>query len=202
MLESKRIHPISLAGPWDEGYALDKHVINSTYQGEDVFGHPQYDTLRTPIGEVLYRFKYRNNFNALSNILELAKPFLDNWTAVHGIDAVLPVPPSRKDRLYQPVTEIARSIAEYLKKPWSDEVLVKTSSQQSKNENTEDKHNIKGTIKQLRPAKRACKILLVDDLFQTGTTLGECCKVLREDALIEKIYALAITKTNKETDLL
>lgn len=33
------ISPIKLIGNWDEGYALDKHIISSIPIGEDVYGH-------------------------------------------------------------------------------------------------------------------------------------------------------------------
>ena len=30
-------------GPWDAGWVLDKHMLKSTYLGEDAYGHPQFD---------------------------------------------------------------------------------------------------------------------------------------------------------------
>jgi predicted amidophosphoribosyltransferase len=194
------ISPIELHGIWTEGFALDRHVVSSTFIGEDAFGHPQYETQRTPIGEALYQFKYRNTYNALGKILELAFPFLDKWAAVKDVDVILSVPPSKKDRFYQPVQEIAKSIAEYIKKPYSEEILVKTTEEQAKNQNSDEKQSIIGSIIQSRPAKYPCKILLIDDLFQSGTTFTECTQVLTKDKLIKAVYVLAITKTTKESD--
>jgi predicted amidophosphoribosyltransferase len=195
------IHPVKLEGAWDEGYALDRHVVSSTLIGEDAFGHPQYETVRTALGEALYRFKYRNDFNTLNTILAIMEPFLDEWKALQVVDVVLPVPPSKKNRLYQPAFEIAQKVAEYLKKPFSEEVLIKTTDEQLKNQSSDEKSIITGSIKQLRPAKRPCNLLLVDDLFQSGATIAECVKVLRQDKLIEKIYVLAITKTARESEI-
>jgi predicted amidophosphoribosyltransferase len=198
--EESEMSPIELHGIWTEGFALDRHVVSSTFIGEDAFGHPQYDTQRTPIGEALYQFKYRNVYNALSTILELAYPFLDTWEALKNIDVILPVPPSKKERFYQPVQEIAKSIAEYIKKPYSEEVLAKTTDEQAKNQNSDEKQSIAGSIIQLRPAKSPCKILLIDDLFQSGATLTECTQVLMKDKLIKAVFVLTITKTAKELD--
>ena len=40
-------------------------------------------------------------------------------------------------------------------------------------------------------------VLIVDDLYSTGATLNEVCKILREDRNVMKIYVLAITKTKR-----
>jgi competence protein ComFC len=47
--------PKKLKGPWEDGYALDIHTISSEFIGHNEFGHPQFDTKRTEIGELLYR---------------------------------------------------------------------------------------------------------------------------------------------------
>ncbi len=46
-----------------------------------------------------------------------------------------------------------------------------------------------------KPAKRKCSILLIDDIYNTGSTANECTKVLKSDPLIDKVYYLAIGKT-------
>ena len=38
-------------------------------------------------------------------------------------------------------------------------------------------------------------ILVIDDLYSTGATLNEVCKVLRNDKNVKTIYCLAMTKT-------
>ena len=45
---------------------------------------------------------------------------------------------------------------------------------------------------------RDCNILLIDDIYHTGTTLNSCVKALREDFRIKNIYALTMTKTKGE----
>lgn len=49
-----------------------------------------------------------------------------------------------------------------------------------------------------KKAKRDCNILLIDDIYHTGTTLNSCVKALREDSRIKSIYVLTMTKTKGE----
>jgi hypothetical protein len=55
------INPRRLAGPWNEGYALDVHTRGSTFLGYDQYGHARFDTMRSPVGELLYRLKYQRD---------------------------------------------------------------------------------------------------------------------------------------------
>lgn len=187
------INPINLTGNWDEGYVLDQHVLSSVPIGEDVYGHMQFSTTRSELGELLYLFKYKGRYDCLQNIMELVKPFLDSWKALKTVDIILPVP-SSKPRSYQPANEIANAISDYLNISVSDEVLKKTTSEQSKNMDRSQKH-LEGSIIALKKAIKPHTILLVDDLYSTGETLNECVRVLREDENLKKIYVLAMTKT-------
>jgi hypothetical protein len=45
------ISPRKLVGKWTVGYSLDVHTTGSTYLGDDEYGHPQFDTQRSEIGE-------------------------------------------------------------------------------------------------------------------------------------------------------
>ena len=38
-------------------------------------------------------------------------------------------------------------------------------------------------------------ILIVDDLYSTGATLNEVCKILKQDKNVGNIYCLVMTKT-------
>jgi len=186
------IKPIKLEGNWDEGYALDSHVVSSTPKGENVYGHMEYDTVRSELGELLFQFKYRNKYKCIESIIELIKPFLDSWKVLKDVNIILPVPSSNQ-RTYQPAVEIAISISEYLDLSFTDKVLKKTSNQQSKNMNRTDK-NLKNSFVAKVKAKKPHNILLVDDLFSTGESFRECVSILKQDPNLKKIYVLAMTK--------
>jgi hypothetical protein len=48
-------HPKEIEGSWDRGYVLDAHTISSTMIGYNEFGHSEFDTVRSPLGELVYR---------------------------------------------------------------------------------------------------------------------------------------------------
>ncbi len=148
------------------------------------------ENTRTEIGELIYKFKYQKDRESLFKIMNLIKDILDKWKLREKIDLVIPVPPSNKEREYQPVFEIAKEIAKCLGKECKLDLLLKESKLQVK-----DGYDIRGMIKQTIKLDNPSNILVIDDLYSTGATLNETCKVLREDNNVKKIYCLAMTKT-------
>lgn len=122
--------------------------------------------------------------------MEMIKDVLDKWKLKEKIDVVIPVPPSNKKRIYQPVFEIAKEIAKYLNKECVIDMLSKESELQIK-----DGYSVNGMIIKNKKVENKKSILVIDDLFSTGATLNEVCRVLKTDDNIDKIYCLALTKT-------
>ena len=84
-------NPIKLSGVWKAGFALDVHTVSSEYLGEDEFGHKQYNTIRSDVGELLYRLKYRSE-KTVAKVLALeAAKFIRSKDWI--IDVIAPVPP-------------------------------------------------------------------------------------------------------------
>lgn len=189
------INPMRLSGHWDAGYVLDRHIVKSVPLGDDEYGHPQFDNTRSPIGELLYQFKYRRNFDCLTEIIDTIDYFLDNVIDMSDFDVIIPVPPTQKLRLYQPVFMIANALAVKRKIPYVSNVLAKNSKIESKSLSSVEKRKLNGSIVKQRKCLRPTNVLLIDDLYGTGCTLNQCTDVLRKDSNIKKIYVLAITKT-------
>jgi len=190
------INPFEIKGNWDKGYVLDRHVLKSVPKGENVYGRMDFDNTRSELGELLYQFKNKGNYDCLSEIMELVNPFLEEWKDLKEVDIVLPVP-STKFRNYQPTEEIAMAIADHLNISYLDSVLDNIGSTQAKNIPKSDR-SMKGSIVANMRATREHTILLVDDLFDTGSTMSECVSVLRDDPKLKNIYVLAMTKTKGE----
>ena len=190
------IHPIQLFGEWDQGWALDTHTISSEYIGDDPFGHPRYDTTRSYIGELMYQLKYRVNTSVLPAIVDEVTGLLESKGLLSSIDLIIPAPPT-KDRTFQPVFAIAEAVAKQNDIFFSDDALVKTSSLEAKSMDWSAKKKLKGSVHFTKEFIRPCNVLLIDDVYETGSTLKACVNALREDPKTGKIYVLTITKTRR-----
>lgn len=190
------INPILLNGPWTQGYALDKHINSSTYLGEDEYGHPQFETVRSDLGELVYQLKYRNQ-DTVAQIMPYAIPFISNQWSKNNINLIVPVPPT-KERTVQPVFEICKAISAKLSIYLDLELLKKTKSQQLKGLDLAEKQNaISNSIVMNRRIVAPVNILIIDDLYQSGATLVAVTNILKSVELVGNIYVLTMTKTKK-----
>ena len=184
------LNPIKIYGTWDDGIVLDNHMIKSVFLGYDENGKEMFENTRTELGELIYNLKYKNKKENVTKIINLIKDQLEKLKLKEKIDIVIPVPPSKKSRKYQPVFELAKEIAKYLKKEYEENILSKKSMLEVK-----DGYNIVGTIEQIKKINKKSNILIIDDLYSTGKTLNETCKILKKDNNVNKIYCIAMTKT-------
>ena len=106
-----RIDPKEIIGPWKQGYSLDRHTELSTMIGYNEFGHPEFDTLRSPLGELVYKLKYKQDKTVLEPIAETVAEFVREW----GIqpEVVIPMPPS-KQHAEQPLFMIVEALGRIL----------------------------------------------------------------------------------------
>lgn len=187
-----------ISGNWDAGFALDKHSLHSEYIGDDAYGHPQFDTTRTEVGEALFRLKYRNDY---SKVEVLAADVVDNLVPRFSkIGFIVPMPPSYP-RKRQPVVEIARAVGQLLGVPMFDNLLVKrpaaSGTQQVKNlQGREAKvAALKGrfAIDPVITNKGRWNVLLLDDLFDSGASMEAACATLQTYEKVNRIYVAAIT---------
>ena len=187
------LEPIKIFGNWDDGYALDNHMLSSEFLGYDENGKEKFNNTRTQVGELVYQIKYNHNKEKLNELLNMMKSFLDSWKIKDKTDLIISAPPSKQNRSHQPVFEIANIIGSYLEKSVDNAILVKNTNLQAKDGHT----NIDGVIVKNKTFDRPVSILLVDDLYSTGATLNEAAKILKNDENVNNIYVLAMTKTRR-----
>jgi predicted amidophosphoribosyltransferase len=173
-----------------EGFVLDRHVLSSRplgYLGE----HMQFETTRSPLGELVYQLKYRNA--PPNDIIETAMSFVtDRWSGL--IDCVVPPPPSLH-RTKQPAVLIAEGIATSLRVPCLASAAIKaTATQQMKNVPLQERAPLLlAAIQSGTDSVRSRRVLLVDDLWETGSTLRRVGDVLVQMGAAQ-IRALAMTR--------
>jgi len=188
---------IQVDGPWIKGYAFDVHTIESTFTGNNVFGHPTFDTKRSPIGQFLYELKYGQHLPVLEKIVELIVNDRLFNRFINSIDIILPVPPSNKYRMIQPVQVCSQKIAEKFGKDLRSDILSSTNKDELKDIPTDEKYQkIKEAIKIDEKIGKLKRILIFDDVFDSGSTLSAITNALNEKGY-SNISIFTLTKTRK-----
>jgi predicted amidophosphoribosyltransferase len=191
------INPKSLNGKRANGYALDIQTLNSKLTGSDEFGHPTFETERSPIGEALFQLKYRAEKSNAGKIAETVSYFIQNdWPDLDKIDFIVPVPPSKLTRPFQPVEEIARIVADTIGVKLSSGDLVKrTKTPELKNIADEDERfSILSEAFEIGSSILEGKhVLLFDDLLGSGATLRAIVDILYDKAKVRLVSVLVLT---------
>lgn len=185
---------IKLEGNWRSGRAYDLHTVSSTYLGVDEYGHDRFDSTRSEMGELVFALKYRNDKSAVAKIVKL----LDNIGGIEKFDFIIPVPPTNKKRKYQPVELIAAALGERRGVTVLKGYLA--------NEGDEELKGITDPVARDELLREALKIiggeniagkrvLLVDDLYRSGSTLRIATEILYDEGQAEAVSVLTMTKT-------
>lgn len=190
-------NPKKLSGNWKDGYALAKHILKSTFLGENEYGYPQFETQRSQLGEAVFQLKYRSDKSKINDISETVCAFIKNKWSDISFDCILPVPPS-KIRVTQPVIEIAKRVSKELEIPLSesDIVKIKATSQLKDLNSYEDRVNIlKDSFEAKTQNLIGRTVLIFDDLYSSGATLNVLTDVLYNKSQVKTIYILTLTRT-------
>lgn len=189
---------IELKGNWKRGFAYDVHTLDSVYMGVDEHGHDSWQTTRSEMGELLYRLKYQGDVSVVGQIVDR----LGKYKGLETMDAIIPVPSTNKQRKIQPVLAIAQALAQRINLPVLDNVLQKqTGGQELKNiDDPQARQALLKTSLTLNPkANLAGKnILLLDDLYRSGSTLTVATDILYQQAKVKNVFVLVMTKTRSK----
>lgn len=162
--------------------------------------------------ELMYVFKYEGQvrkliidykFNDKPYMYLTFVSFLLNdkklFENIKNYDTIVPVPISKKrykERGYNQSLLLAKEIAKHTNLLLINDCLIKTKNivEQSKLNREDRENNIKGVYelknKQIIHNK---KVLLIDDIYTTGSTVNECSKILRKGN-VAKIGVLTLAK--------
>lgn len=174
---------------------MDMHTVSSTFVGYDEFGHEQFETERTYLGELLYRLKYDDDRSALpilaTEVAGFVKRRLDP-------DVLIPIPPTQK-RPRQSVYDIAKRVGQILSIPVIQAIQKGGASRELKavHDYTERIKLLDSAIRLTRAAGqiKGKRVVLFDDLWRSGATLNATANILTDKAEIGKLMVLTVTKT-------
>lgn len=181
------IRAISLEGNFDLGFALG---TDSRGRGEE--------RKRTPLGELVHRFKYERDCKAGAVLADVLSGFVQSLAQLSLSDVIITVPPSFRSRPFDPVSFLAEEVHRRTQIPWERNVLKRVRLTRPQKEIRERQIKELNALNVYQPAKPLTlggkKVLLLDDTFDSGATLDQISGILRE-AKAQRIYALVLAKT-------
>jgi len=145
---------------------------------------------RGAVRELIHRLKYNGQFHLRNTIADrLWVAFSDRRITEEPFDAIVPVPlhPVRtRERGYDQVSALAEIVARRAAKPLLKCLrrhrYTQTQTVLDRDNRVRNLHNAFDLRKST--AVLGKRILLVDDVLTTGTTLHECAKVLRSGGAV------------------
>jgi ComF family protein len=137
--------------------------------------------MRDPLRDMVYALKYRNVRASAPDLGRLVAAFLESEPVV--ADLLVPVPLHRlaeRERGYNQSALLAREVGKWNGVRVAEDVLRRTRNtapQISLTTADERRHNMEGTFECTGEVAGA-KVLLIDDVVTTGTTMSACAAPL------------------------
>ena len=156
-----------------------------------------------PLKEIIHQFKYCGHLSLarpLARYLEgVYRRFPDHFRS----DVIIPVPLHRareRERGFNQAAELAKHLSQRVDIPFKVGWLLRTrpTDVQAGLSRRQRRINMKGAF-QVSPRARLAKqdVLLVDDVFTTGTTLNECAKILKEHGC-PRVNVLTVARVTRD----
>lgn len=172
--------------------------------GDCLLSSSPFDTARSAtlhsgvVRDGIHQLKFGGQLHWLPSLVALLAKTLNEGDWLER-DLVLPVPLHLRrlqQRGFNQAGLLAKGLANWFGLPLSFDVLVRkmwTEPQTRLNREARLK-NVKDAFEVVHPQfLKGRKILLIDDVFTTGTTLGECAKTLKTAGALE-VHALTVSR--------
>lgn len=144
----------------------------------------------------MYGFKYRNRREYAQfygdGLVERYGDLIRTWHA----DVLVPVPLHKKrlrKRGYNQAEELAKALGQRLSIPVESQLLfrVKNTRPQKELKDKERPKNLENAFQIRENVVKYKNIILIDDIYTTGTTINECARVLKNYGAVN-IYYMAV----------
>lgn len=150
-----------------------------------------------PLQDALCLFKYRGKVSLAPT---LARLMIDQLPPLDPVDLIMPVPLHHerlREREFNQSLLLADLIGAHLQRPVSYTNLLRTapSRPQTMLSRNDRLRNLRHAFSLRHPdAIVKQRILLIDDVYTTGTTVNECAKTLRKAGSAD-VYVLTLART-------
>jgi ComF family protein len=153
---------------------------------------------RGPLREAVHSFKFQGRKDVGRALVALLREEVKPITL--AVDIILPLPLTEKrlaERGFNQSYIIAEELSLITGKPVNHRVLVKAreTEDQITLSRVDRKKNMKGAFAvRGGEAVKGKTVLLVDDLYTTGSTVGEACRTLLRSG-VDKVFLFALART-------
>ncbi len=145
---------------------------------------------QSKFGQARYKLPYMAGYLADAYLEE---PF--------PVDGVVAVPVSRKilrERGYNHAEVLAKSLCMRLQLPYMEGLTkIKETAQQAMSDYKDRRDNLKGAFHAEKAVFKGKRVLVVDDVLTTGSTLDEVAKTLRKAGAV-KVYGLTFANVEEK----
>lgn len=177
--------PIPLSGPFDKGLAIGRY-----------FSRRALGWSYTPLGQLLHAYKCHDDARAGEVLAMLLSRFIQHAGLNHDYDALLPVPPSFMSRPSPPVLTLLNwpDVPEHL--PVRPELLSIRAAISPQKWQTSAFARFNQTSHSLVAvdAVSGLRVLIVDDLYDTGETVSAVAHALKaQNAAAVGVLAICAT---------
>ena len=144
----------------------------------------------------MHRLKYKNRRDYAAVYAREAYHTHADWLRRIAPEAILPVPLHKKRRRlrgYNQAELLAKELSSLTGIPMEKDLLIRTANTtpQRQLDSKERKNNLKNAFQMSKKRVKLEKVLLVDDIYTTGSTVDAAAEVLLR-AGIKKVYVLCI----------
>lgn len=154
----------------------------------------------SPYNRLLHKMKYEDRPEIGRRLAIMAADALSEKGFFNGIDAIIPLPLSKKKRRqrgYNQCDYIAEGLSQISRIPIIKDCIVRNKANESQTHKTRDERwkNAEGIFSLVRPeAIEGKHILLIDDILTTGATITNCAKAIKQGCNCKiSIFTLAYT---------
>lgn len=154
----------------------------------------------SPYNRLLHSMKYNNRPEVGCRLAMMAAESLKGSGFLDGIDAIVPLPLSKKKRYkrgYNQCDYIAEGVSIKSGIPVLKDCIVRTKANETQTHKSRDERwkNVEGIFSLVKPeAIEGKHILLVDDILTTGATLANCAIAIQQSCNCKiSIFTLAYT---------
>jgi len=161
---------------------------------EELVGAWEYEGL---IKNIIFKIKYDGMFDAIGELVEKAfkirEPYIPEETTITFVPMF-----RKKEKLrgFNQAELIAKKVGEITDR----EVLsllekIKDTPSQTELNKEERMANVKDSFRRKEGINCYNNVLLVDDVWTSGATMQECCRILKRSGGVKKVWGFTLART-------